>query len=241
MKRVVALIMLTLVCASAMAATYKRDTAALRRYALSSMVERRTLVVVGTVEHMDYVYREDVLPGGKDSATTDIIVRVDTLIKGEPNLGENHVIFMIQGGVYFSERADAMLRLHVGNQPDFEVGEKVMLFLAVPSSPDSFVANYPHGGLHVISAEFGKKQIVDEIAQFRYIRGENDAILADFPLNLAVNLAKALVKDKDAAIPLEDEIKALALGNTAEKLVLTETLVTRLIADSKHIIDRDEE
>lgn len=240
MKKFVVSLLFVLLCSSVLAGTYKTDTEALQKHSLLNLVDESTLVVVGTVQHKNYVYREGVLPDGSDSITTDIIVRVGTMIKGTPNFGENYVKFMIRGGVYFSEREGTLMRLSPSSQPTFEVGEQVMLFVATPTSPDSYHRNYPHGGLHLIYTKRGKKTVADNAVRFTYVRAENSGIAVKFPLALAVNLAKASVRDKDATIPLENQIKALATGHPGSRMLLPDTLVDSLTTATKQIIEEDD-
>ena len=220
-------------------AAFRTDTEALQKHSLLKMTDYADLIFTGTVTHKDYIYREGVRHEGGDSATTDIIVRVQTMIKGEPNFGENHVKFMIEGGRFYSERKGALMKLKVNNQPTFAIGENVFLFLAIPVSEKSYHTNYAHGGLHIIYSKFGKKSIKDNTVGFTYIRGKNSPIRITLPVKLALNLSKAYGKSKNAAIALENQIKALALGNTARTLSLPNSMVTQLNNTSKTIINGD--
>ena len=176
------------------AATYRNDTAALEQRSLLKLTEHAHLILTGTVRHTNYIYRQGVRPDGGAAATTDIIVRVATMIKGEPNFGENHVKFMIEGGEFYSARKGKMMRSRSTNQPEFEVGEQVLLFLTIPESANSYHVNYAHGGLHVHRFVRGKKPIVDDSIQVTYVKAENEGITVQLPIDLAVNLTKHISK-----------------------------------------------
>lgn len=234
----VLVIMLFLIAHVTDAATFAGDTEALKKLSLLKFTERAKIIFTGTVQHKNYVYREGVRPNGGAAATTDIIVRVSEMIKGEANFGENHVKFMIEGGEFFSARTGKIMRAHSTLQPKFEVGEKVLLFLAVPKSNKSYHVNYAHDGLHVLGFIRGKKAIIDDTVQFTYVRGENKSIEVKLPVDLALGLGKAYIKSPDSAQLLENEIKDLALGNTAKVLELSKSMITRLKSQSQTIIDR---
>ena len=209
-------------------------------YALLKMVERSEVVVVGTVSHMNYVWREGILLEGEGMFTTDIVIHVETLIKGEPNVGDDHVRFMIQGGQGVHPDTNELLTLKVSTEPKFEVGDNVMVFLSDMSS--GYYARYPYNRLHLLRSWYGKKRVWDNKVRFGYQQSDDSLIGIDLPLGLATNLAKAFILDKDATILLENQIKALAQPPSDDNVVLlSESLVTRLIAESKTIIDNAEE
>jgi hypothetical protein len=210
-------------------------------YSLLRMVEKSELVVFGIVANLDGVWREGDHEG-YHGITTDVVVRVETLIKGETNAGKHYIKFMIQGGHGVNERTGELVSMSVSSEPEFELGEKVMLFLSNVSYPtDYYYANYPHGGYYLIGAQEGKKELEDGKVIFGYPQGDLPLIGVDIPLELAVVLARAFLKDKEAAILLEDEIKFTARGNTSGRVVLPDALVTRLIEKSKEIVDKAEE
>ena len=212
-----------------------------RKGALLKFVENSELVVVGRVFGMMYVSRPNILPDGGGVVGTDITVWVETLIKGKPNVDENHVRFMVQGGLEYSEVHGEMLKLSISGLPEFKMDEKVLLFLSNdPCSVSNYYAKYPHGGYHVLGIIEGKKEIKDDKVRFGYLKDPESLIGVYFPLELAVNIGKAFVKDEKAAIALEEEIKALAWGNAENKVVLPKALVKRLMKESQEIIDKKE-
>ena len=90
-----------------------------------------------------------------------------------------------------------------------------MLFLTNESS-DSFHKNYPHDEYRLVHNFTGKKNIVDDAVRFSFmryfLRKDYNTISVKFPLELAVKFAKAFVKDREATLPLVDEIISLATG-----------------------------
>ena len=87
--------------------------------ALSETVELSDLIFAGQMVKTQFVYRESILGG----FTTDIAVAVDQVLKGAPNAGKDRVKFMVLDGVRGEEGV-----IHT-DQPKFEVGEKILLFL----------------------------------------------------------------------------------------------------------------
>ena len=230
MKRLIVSIAILLLTATlTIAYQTPGDVEYLSGLALLSFVEQSDIIVIGTVANKNYVSR----PG----FTTDITIRIETLVKGKPNLGNNHVIFMIQGGRGYSEAHDKVLRLEVSGEPKFALGERTMVFLSNRDT-SGYHATYPYNHLHVIREMHGKKRIKDNKVGFSYLNAEDDVDYVKFPLELTTKLAQAYVKDKDAASALENEIKTLVLSGTNE---LPETLITRLTTQSQTILDREEE
>ncbi len=101
----------------------------LDKFSLLKCIDKSELVVVGTVQLLSNHERNNIVHDGGGMVTTDVTVRIDTLIKGEPNLEKNHVKFMIQGGTFFVPERNEVMTLDVSTEREFEVGEKVMLFI----------------------------------------------------------------------------------------------------------------
>ena len=154
-------------------------------YALLAFVTNSDIIVVGRVAHKHYVNRAGI--------TTDIIIRIETLVKGEPNMGDYHVIFMIRGGEGYSPYDGQLVKVEGSSQPEFEVGERVMVFLT--KRGDNLYDNYAHDKLHLVRERQGKVEIEDNIVGFGYLNAEKESEYIDFPLALAVNLAEAHCKD----------------------------------------------
>lgn len=208
------------------------DKESMKEYTLLKFVENSHIVVVGTVSSINEMAR-----GG---FSTDVTVRIETLIKGNPNLGKNHVIFMIRGGIGYSEAHGEMMRMHVSSEPKFEVSERVMLFLAKEDDlKTGSHKDYAHDRLHVLYHAEGKKVITTDGVKFGYVNDEKELESVFLPINLATNLAKAFTKDNSGAQKLEDEIKELVEEGLIEE-VLPDTLKQRLDTAAKKIIKKAE-
>lgn len=217
-------------------ASFRSDSEFVEHLSLLKMAEGGSIVFVGTVMHKDYVTRSTI------GITTDITMRVDTLIKGTPNLGDNHVKFMIEGGEFYSPSNNAVMVKTVSSLPEFEIGDQSLMFLSTPLPRDNGAWDYyAYGGLHPMFCEFGKKDILDDKVFFDYLHATDSPISVWMSLELATNMAKASLKDKAATILLENEIKALATGNSAAAVDLPEALATRLLTESKKIAKRKAE
>ena len=92
---------------------------------ISSMVKHSDRVFIGEVIEMEYVFREDLPP----QDTTDITIKVEKMIKGEPNAGEDRVKFMIGGGEGIHPITGEKRICLVVGAPEFEIGEWVLIFL----------------------------------------------------------------------------------------------------------------
>ena len=86
---------------------------------ISSMVKHSDRVFIGEVVEMEYVFRED-LPL---QDMTDITIKVEKMIKGEPNAGEDRVKFMISGGEGIHPITGEKRICLVVGAPEFEIGE----------------------------------------------------------------------------------------------------------------------
>ena len=194
-------------------------------FALSHFVERSNLIVVGQVIEMEYVTRENI----QGRYTTDITVAVDQTIKGKPNISKTRVKFMIRGG----------RRLIDMSVPKFALGEKVLLFMM--NSTDGYYANYPYDRLAFYRGSYGKRAIKDDKVYLVYAM-ENDKLKSvRMPLDLAVQLSKAAIKDKDAVVELEKDIKDAIVQRTGSDDNLSQTLVDRLMEAAKEIADKNTE
>ena len=207
----------------------ERGHKGLRELELLNIFDQSTLVVTGTVKQLNYVQRNGI--------TTDVVVKVDETIKGTPNTDSKHVTFMIEGGQFVDSKGKTVTK-KVGTAATFEVGEKVMLFLT-NVSPLAHYANYPHGGYHLIHPYF-KRQIKNNTVRIAYLRTNTNVRYIDVPVNLTVPLTKAFLANREQARTLENQIKGLVYGST-EKVRLPESLVSNLVAQSKTIINAEDE
>ncbi len=229
MKRVFAsFLAIFVLCAPVFAATYGVDTEFIEGVSVLKLVERSEIAVLGTVAIKHHVNRPAI--AHSTVGTTDIVVRIDTLIKGEPNFGDNHIIFMKEGG----------RNVRISSEPGFKIGGQALLFLA---KFDAY-SDYPHDGLHLIHGIHGKKPVVDNTVRFWYLQSENTPITVQFDKDVVVNLAKAFMKDKTATIALEAEIKTFASGRSPTEIgaiTLSNTLKSRLLTQSKSIANKKEQ
>ena len=194
-------------------------------FALSHFVERSNLIVVGQVIKIEYVTRENI----QGRYTTDITVAVDQTVKGKPNISKTRVKFMIRGG----------RRLIDMSVPKFALGEKVLLFMT--NSDKGYYVNYPYDKLCPYRAAYGKLAIKDDKVYLVYAM-ENDKLKpVRMPLDLAVQLSKAAIKDKDAVVELEKDIKDAIVQRTGSDTNLSQTLVDRLMEETKEIVDKNTE
>ena len=195
-------------------------------FALSHFVERSNLIVVGQVIEMEYVTRENI----KGRYTTDITVAVDQIIKGKPNISKTRVKFMIEGGARL---------IVMGDVPKFAVGEKVLLFMV--NSTDGYYANYPYDRLAFYRGSYGKRLIKDDKVYLVYAMEDDKLKSVRMPLDLAVQLSKAAIKDKDAVVELEKDIRDAIAQRTGSDTNLSQTLVDRLMEEAKEIVDKKTE
>ena len=154
--------------------------------------------------HLEYVKRSVSPDSDYDGVTTDVFVRIDTLIKGEPNLGKRHLRFMIEDGTFFSERDDAFITAQVGSQPTYEVRERVMLFLKDGSQDPVYYGKWPYNGLHgnVLIGDYGKLLLDDEgLLEFHYYIDSHSKRVSGVAMRwgLVGVLGQAIVADKEAA------------------------------------------
>lgn len=205
-------------------------------FGMLDMTEKSDIVAVCTVELMNSYWAEDIHNG---TIMTDVLVRVDELIKGQPTLGTSHVKFAIEGGTAYIPKKNKVLSLDVHPQPEFEIGERALLFLRVGAA-DSYYKNFPHGRLHVYMWEIGKKDINDAGIAFGY-EYESKVKQAYIPLDLTKVLIKSYLKDKDAAKRIENEIKGLVTKSSREvrSVELPATTASGLKDKAKSILKKE--
>ena len=219
---------------------------------LSSSIRNSTLVVVGRVAELEYVTRNIMF--ARDMATTDITVDVEKIIKGKPNAGKSRVKFMIEGGKYTHPVTGKKGESYIEGTPKFNVGERIMLFLnnKISHPTDIYYENVPHGGYHLThSIHYGKRIISDDRVVFFYTIHEdplsNNYIVVgvDFPLDLAITMGKAFLKDKPASLELEKHIEILVekryvdARNFNVKLGIPKLLAKQLLNEAQKILDKE--
>lgn len=227
MKRSITAMILVAVLATPALADFRRQQPTVK-YSMLNCVEESDVVAVGRVELLTGVYRKNLIRTGQHLITTDVLIRVETLIKGETNSGPRHIKMMILGGTAYIPEDDEVISLSVTPQPKFKAGERVMLFIK-NNTEDKWFRNYPHGRYRLYLFDYGKRLVKDDQVDFRYTNN------VKMPIELAINLSKAYLEDKAAALLLENDIKtasrttrelpsetATRLNNLAEALIPAE-------------------
>ena len=207
-----------------------------KSFALSSFAETCEIIVVGRVVQKDYVER--VLdPADGQQTTTDITVAVTEVVKGTPNAGKKKVKFMYLGGVYTDPIEDVEIQVIHTDQPEFSVGEEVLLFLNKRTTER--YALWPHGRFTVHRRDFGKKLIVNNEIMTVYAMEDDCLKPVVLPLALALKLLKAADKDKEKIELLEQDIIAAIKRNIGDEVTsLSDAVKTRLSNEAQKIIDK---
>ncbi len=95
----VLLVMMLMVSGNVHSASIYMTEEGLEKRSLLGMVEDSKLVVSGRVLHIDGNWRNDIGYDGSQFITTDVVVQVDSVVKGEPNYEDGTCVrFMILGG-----------------------------------------------------------------------------------------------------------------------------------------------
>ena len=227
MKQILVVLALVIFCVfdiRAMTTKQYRDG-----FPLLNAVEECELVVLGTVQAKDYVNRFGLI-------TTDITVTVETVVRGKPNVNCTTVRFMIEGGI----DAARDRRLIVSGEPEFEIGEKVLLFLN-DGTADRYYNKYPHGKLHVHRCPYGKRKVENGKVRILYPGRDNEFRSIKMPVELATTLGKASLVDKAAAKRVEQTIKDAVASSEDKEVLLPDTVMESLKLQSKQILNTEEE
>ena len=199
------------------------------KYTLLGLLADCDLVVTGKVWRMTPVFRRTI--------TTDVMLDVEEIIKGKPN-GENRdVVFTQIGGKGIDPETGEGVHMHMSPQADFEIGERVMLFLQ--RKDDTTGLPYPEGGYYVPHGGMGKWPIKRGKTRMLYpvYDDPDDAKLVGVPIALAVRLAKAWMKDREAAHVLDDRIRSQVLAESPYTVKLSTCQIAKLLYDAKKILD----
>ncbi len=200
------------------------------------MTDKSDIIVVGTIELMNAYYTEEV---GNGTILTDVLVRIDQLIKGKPNVGTNHVKFAIRGGTAYIPKHEQVRSLTMLPNVEFDIGESVLLFLRVGDSVD--YQDWPHGRLCVHMEVFGKRPIQNNKVQFLY-ESESKAKRTIIPLDLTKVLIQSYLTDNNASKAIENEIKGLVgrSSRTEHSIVLPSASATELKRKADKILKKEE-
>lgn len=204
-------------------------------YSLLKSVENSQIVAIGRVVLLTGKWRSGILPNGGGAICTDVMVRVETMIKGKPNSGKKHIKFIVQGGTAYIPSEDEVSSLWVSTQATFEVGERIMVLLT-NNRTQPYYANYPYDRHRLIYTKYGKRPIENNEVKFLYEKN-NGLKTMHLPVELATDLAKAYLKDKSSALSIENQIKSIA--RTDENRLST-AITNQIKTSSKTIIDREE-
>ena len=213
----------------------------LEKYSLLSMVEEYEFAALGTVELLTAQYREDISADGTDTICTDVLFRIETLIKGTPNHGTNHMKFIIRGGRAYHPGIDEVIEISLQPNVTFEVGEKVLLFLS--NRRQNAFSGYPYGGWYIPGWDWGKRLVKDGKIYLWYNRGTShtqprkNVTRVKMTPDFAKTLALAYMEDKDGAKAIEQTIKNAARAVTNRHLVLTTDQETTMKTRAQAIID----
>lgn len=199
-------------------------------YGLLKSVENCDIVAVGTVEILTGVWREDISVNGRDSICTDVTFRIETLIKGEANLGDNYIKFMHEDGEAYIPHLGGVFKQITTPSISFEVGDKVLLLLQ-KGEDTKRDTKYAYGGRRLYKMTYGKRLIRNGKVDFRYPKNDKPKAMS-MTVDLATNLSKAFLKNPEKARELENGIKREAKGDLRE---VSDTLSASLITKSKKV------
>lgn len=202
-------------------------------YDIAHVTDACYVMAVGRVVGIEYVERDDF------GLTTDVTLKVSEMIKGETNAGKNRLKFMVLGGVGEYEGEPAVVR--VSDTPTFDLNEKVLVMFDKHTMPGLVV---PYGGMFPFQGTYCKRAIdKDDNVLIRYTFGNDDDRGGAFylPIDLVVTIAKAAVKDKDATVLVEKDLKDKLEESVAPDVELTESFVDDLNVRLKKILDKQEE
>lgn len=199
------------------------------KYTLLKSVEKSDVVAIGRVVSLTGVYRQNMPPANSAMITTDVLIRVEHLIKGQTNFGSKHIKLMLLGGTAYVPEEDEVMTLEVRPNPQFDVGEQVMLFINNGSN-SKYYRRFPHNRYRLYKFDYGKRLIEDDKIEMRY-----PGNTIKMPVDLAKELSKAFLVNKKSALRLEQEIKTAALTSKT----LPDDIATRLKESAKQLLAED--
>lgn len=222
------------------------DEIDVERFGLFNMTDECVFVAVGRVDLLVGVYRDKLHFDEYDKTwrgmmCTDVYFRIEDLVKGEPNLGKRYRRFIYEGGTGYSPKHDEVYSMSTSVERGYEVGQRLFLFLTNKSGGSGYRAGWPYDGCYAYFGAYRKvgNQTLegdDPTVRFTYPRADDTRHSYRIPIEIAVNLAKAYVADKEAAIPLEDLIKAKARMSVKGEYDLPPELLKQLNDKAKEIL-----
>ena len=209
------------------------------RFGLFRMLDECVFVAVGRVELLQGVYRKNLhydeyFRRWHSSMCTDVYFRIQELVKGEANLGKKYRRFMYEGGTGYDSDNDKVYSMLISTERGYEVGERLFLFLTKKEGSTGYRAGWAYDKCYVYfgaySRQYGNQVLEGEQPKvwFTYPRKNGSRHKYRIPYQLAVNLGRAYVKDKELAIPLEDMIKERALHASRGEYDLPQDLLVEL-------------
>ncbi len=216
-------------------------------FGLFHMLDECVFVAVGRVDLLQGVYRKNLHydeyhRSWSSLMCTDVYFRIEHLVKGEPNLGKKYRRFIYEGGTGYSPKHDEVYTMSTSTEPGYEVGDKMFLFLTNKSGGSGYRTGWPYDGCYVYMGAYrnvGNQMLEGEhpTVGFTYPRADGPRHRYRLPIQVAVNIARAYVADKEAAILLEDIIRAKAKISVRGEYDLPQELITRLNEMAKDIIE----
>ena len=254
MKRQTATFILFVICtanASGLSIALTKDY--IENHALLKAIEGSNLVVVGEVIDTVGIFRRIYPYHSQDIISTDVVVDVHDNLKGKPNHNESTVVFTIEGGEYIDPDTGRMMGMIVSGEPEFSIGEQVLLFLT--NKPNPFYSDYPNDGYRLFHNSYGKIEIENDKVRLPYYVGDyesdmlsnitpfgNKAPSFDFrtvilPIDLVVQLGLAFAVNPEATQVLENTIKDIARSKKRDtRVILDPETVVALTSETAKII-----
>lgn len=209
------------------------------RFGLFRMLDECVFVAVGRVELLQGVYRkhlhyDEYFRSWSSAMCTDVYFRIQYLVKGEANLGKKYRRFMYEGGTGYDSDNDEVYSMSISTERGYEVGDRLFLFLTNKEDSTGYYAGWPYDKCRVYfgsyEGQYGDQELKGEHPKvwFTYPRKNGRRHKYRIPYQLAVNLGRAYMKDKELAIPLENMIKERALHASRGEYDLPQDLLVEL-------------
>ena len=200
---------------------------------VGNMVKNAVIVVVGTVQQTEFVYRSNWVP----TYTTDVTIDVTDVIKDDIDANDP-LVFMVIGGSGVNPETGEHLKLTVTNTPEFTVGEKVLLFLRRSTRPGR-----PYNGLYVTAGALDKRAVKDGKIFMPYSYeinsgGRKTSRTFEMSLDLVAKVAKASIEDFDVIKEKEAAIATALAGTPSGQLpTLNDVLLQQLKTSAEQTLE----